>query len=354
MLTNDTRTAALSYTNTSGLITLRNGTVTVRLTDLGCAVLSIHTPDRNGIRKNIVAGFSTPAEYSHNPWYFGCIVGRYANRIAGGRFTLDGRTVQLSRNNEGNHLHGGFEGFHKKTWDITRVINQPTEVGVVFSYTSQDGEEGYPGTIKAEVQYTLTIDNRLKMEYRAETDKKTPVNLTNHSYFNLSGFETPRITDHILRINARHYTEKGADNLPTGHFILLPGSPLDFSSPTAIGRNIDSFPIDKGFDHNFVLSPYLTGETTPDDQPAAELTHPGSGRVLRLWTDQPGLQLYTANWWDGLLKGAHDQPYVQHGAVALETQAFPDSPNHPEFPNTILDPGDTYCATTILEFDVRD
>jgi aldose 1-epimerase len=325
-------------------ITLKNGTTTVRITNIGCAITSIHTPDRNGVQENIVAGFDTPMEYIRNPWYFGCIVGRVVNRIGGALFYLDGKAVRLSMNNGSNHLHGGFKGFHRKIWDVKEVIHHAAEAGVVFECISPDGEEGYPGRLHVQVKYTLSVENKLSLNYTATTDKRTPVNLANHSYFNLSGFSDRKIMDHVLTVHAKDYTEKYAQNLPTGRILSVTGTALDLSSPVRMGDRIPQLLDDKGFDHNYVLN----GKT-----PAAELYDPASGRVLRVSTDQPGIQVYTANWWDGTLKGAHDQPYLQHGALALETQAFPDSPNHPEFPDTILSPGEIYRANTVFEFAIQ-
>jgi len=334
-------------------ITLRNGDTAVRITNLGCIITSIHTPDRNGVQKNIVAGFKEPGDYQQNPYYFGCMVGRTINRIGGGRFSLDGHTVQLSMNDGSNHLHGGFEGFGRKIWDLAGVIHAEGEVGVAFTYTSQDGEEGYPGNLDVQVKYTLSPDNKLRMEYTAMTDKRTPVNLSNHSYFNLSGFDNPLITDHLLRVYAQNYTEKNDNNLPTGKILPVAGTPLDFSISKRVGDYIDRFPLDKGVDHNYVLDGGLP-EGPPGLHPAADLYDPSSGRRLRVTTDRPGLQVYTANWWDGSLHTPDGQPYRQHGALALETQAFPDSPNHTAFPGIILEPGGTYRATTVFEFDNFD
>jgi aldose 1-epimerase len=274
-------------------------------------------------------------------------------------------------NDGSNHLHGGFEGFGRKIWDLAGVIHAEDEVGIVFSYTSRDGEEGYPGNLDVRVKYTLSPDNKLRMEYTAMTDKRTPVNLSNHSYFNLSGFDNPLITDHLLRVYAQNYTEKNDNNLPTGKILPVAGTPLDFSISKRVGDYIDRFPLDRGLDHNYVLdnqfpeglslAPEIQspapGRPSPVPEalhPAAELYDPSSGRRLRVTTDRPGLQVYTANWWDGSLHAPEGQPYRQHGAVALETQAFPDSPNHTAFPGIILEPGDTYRATTVFEFDNFD
>ncbi|MDO6431051.1 aldose epimerase family protein [Flavitalea sp. BT771] len=324
-------------------ITLKNGATTVRITNIGCSITSIHTPDRHGVQRNIVAGFDSPVDYLRNPWYFGCIIGRYVNRIGGGRFHLDGQAFQLSRNDDGNHLHGGFGGFHRKIWGMGGAILNAQEVGVIFEYTSPDGEEGYPGNLQVRVKYTLDQQNRLALSYTAVTDRRTPVNLANHSYFNLTGFDDPLIANHRLMIHAKAYTEKSTHNLPTGNLLPLAGTPLDLSAAARIGDRIGQLAMDKGFDHNYVLDGI---------RPAAALYDPLSGRMLRVTTDQPGIQVYTANWWDGAIKGAHPEPYRQHGAIALETQAFPDSPNRPDFPSTILNPGETYHANTVFEFDL--
>lgn len=331
------------------LITLNNGTVTAHITNLGCAVMSVYTPDRHGVVKNIVAGFEQPAAYEHNPWYFGCVVGRYANRITAGRFTLDGRPVQLSVNNDNNHLHGGFEGFHKKVWALSSLIREEGYTGVEFAYTSNDGEEGYPGNLQVKVRYLLNQYNQLVMECTAVSDKRTPVSFTNHSYFNLSGFEQAVITEHLLQVNALHYTEKNDRNTPTGRILPVAGTAADLSAPGRVGERFSHFPEDQGFDLNYVLTRHQHGAIVL----AATLEESSTGRVLRVLTDQHGLQVYTANYWDGNITGQQGKPYVQHGAIALETQAFPDSPNHPHFPNTILEPGEDYSTVTIYEFGVK-
>jgi aldose 1-epimerase len=226
------------------------------------------------------------------------------------------------------------------------MIHDEGRVGVVFEYRSRDGEEGYPGNLKVKVKYTLN-GTRLSIRYSALTDKRTPVNLCNHSYFNLTGFDNPLVTGHFLQINALEYTGKGETNTPTGDILKLSGTPLDFSRPKKIAEDMDKFPADGGFDHNYVLSRQRSGEIVP----AAELYDPETGRILRVFTDQPGIQLYTANWWDGSPSGRQHRSYIKHGGVALETQAFPDSPNHPNFPDTILNVGELYQSTTIYEFD---
>lgn len=325
---------------------LSNGKVRVGIIDLGATITSLEVPDREGRMKNIVAGFSDPGQYWQNEYYLGCIVGRYANRIDRGLLRVDGEDIRLSVNNDGNHLHGGFEGLHRKIWRLHSQISSADELGIVLEYISPDGEEGYPGNLRIRVTYLLDKAGRFSISYTAVTDKSTPVNLTNHSYFNLSGFERPTISDHWLRVFAGRYTEKNELNLPTGRLVSLAGTPMDFSISRRIGENIGQLPLDKGFDHNYVLD----GEGL---RPAAELYDPVSGRNLLVLTDKPGLQVYTANWWDGAVVGSQGVPYVQHGAVALETQAFPDSPNQPSFPDTILKPGQVYHTTTIFEFNIK-
>jgi aldose 1-epimerase len=326
---------------------LRNAAVEIMITNLGCAIISIIAPDKAGVKKNIVAGYEGIEEYARNPDYLGCVLGRYANRIAGGSVKLDGREVKLTLTNKENHLHGGLHGFHRQVWDIATVIRNENEAGIVFEYHSKDGEEGYPGNLHVTVTYLLTLDNRLRINYRASTDKPTIVNLSNHSYFNLTGFDNPDILDHVLQINATCYTEKNSNNIPTGKLLPVAGTPLDFSEPKPIGKEISKFPFDDGFDHNYALN-----GNGKEVALAAILTEPGTGRMLRVFTDQPGLQLYTANAWDGRTFGRQHKPYLRHGAVALETQAFPDSPNHANFPCTILRPGDVFEKCTIYEFGV--
>lgn len=327
-------------------IFLSNGEVSLTITNLGCCILSLQTPDKNGVLKNIVAGFPTIEDYLINRDYLGCIVGRYANRIAAGSFILEGHKYQLAVNNETNHLHGGIEGFHKKLWAVADVNQSENEVGVVFKYLSKDSEENYPGNLLVTVSYSLNMQNQLCIEYFAETDKATPVNLTNHSYFNLSGFDDPVIHDHLLQVNASHYTEKNERNLPTGSILPVVNTALDFKALKKIGVDINAFPLDFGYDHNFVLDKGSLHETVF----AAELYESLSGRVLNVYTTKPAIQVYTANYWDGTVKGSQGCFYQKHGAVALETQFFPDSPNQPGFPNTILYPDSQYHSKTIYEF----
>ena len=342
---------------------LSKGAVRIGVLDLGATISFIEMPDRSGRVKNVVASFTNAADYYHNEYYFGSVIGRYANRIGGGRFPLDGRIVQLSVNNGGNHLHGGFEGLHRKRWKLKERIDRETAVGLVLEYPSPAGEEGYPGNCRIQVTYLLEEKGQLSIHYYATTDAPTPINLTNHSYFNLSGFDNPVIAGHLLRVHANKYNEKNGSNLPTGKILPVKDTPFDFTTPSRIGDRLDQLPLDKGYDHNFVLDqsnaakPAVKPAAKPGNSapvnPAAELHDPTSGRYLRILTDQPGIQVYTANWWDGHLTGPQGVPYVRHGAIALETQAFPDSPNHPSFPSTILRPGDIYQTTTIFELSTE-
>jgi len=328
---------------------LSRGSVRVGILDLGATVSFMEMPDRFGRMKNIVAGFARSDDYWQNDLYFGCIVGRYANRIGEGRLWLDGRMVQLSVNNEGNHLHGGFEGLHRKRWRLQSRTENDDASGVVLEYMSPDGEEGYPGNLRIQVGYMLDAAGRFHMQYTAVSDAATPVNLTNHSYFNLSGFESPVVDDHLLRVFASRYTEKNGSNLPSGRLLPVSGTAMDFTALRRIGDRIDQLPQDRGYDHNYVLDGSLAGTVGV----AAELYDPGSGRQLRILTERPGIQVYTANWWDGSVVGAQGVPYVRHGAIALETQAFPDSPNQANFPDTILRPGEVYRSTTIFEMNTK-
>jgi len=330
---------------------LSKGSVRVGILDLGATISFLELPDRMGRVKNIVAGFRHAEQYWRNEYYFGCVVGRYANRIGKGLLRLGGHLVQLSVNNDGNHLHGGFEGLHRKLWRLQSRIERDDASGVVLEYMSPDGEEGYPGNLRIQVSYLLDGSGRLSVDYTAVSDAATPVNLTNHSYFNLSGFENPVVDDHLLRVFASRYTEKNGSNLPTGRLLPVVGTPLDFSTLRRIGDRLGQMVDDRGYDHNYVLdgSMAVAGSLPV----AAELYDPDSGRQLRIFTDRPGIQVYTANWWDGSVVGSQGVRYVRHGAIALETQAFPDSPNQASFPDTILRPGEVYRTTTIFQMNTK-
>ncbi len=330
------------------LFRLTKGEVAVEITNYGCSIVSIFTPDRNGKKSNIVAGFNKLSQYASEHPYFGCIVGRYANRIAKGRFTLDGESWQLPLNDGVNHLHGGFQGFNRKLWAVEETIEEEDQCGIRFSYLSKDGEEGYPGNLQVSVSYLLTNDNQLITQYEATTDRPTIISLTNHSYFNLSGFEQETIHDHYLQVNADAYTVKNENNTPSGEIASVRGTPLDFSVPQKIGRQIHQLETDRGYDHNFVLK---NDHQTPAE--AATLYEPLSGRSVKLFTNMPGMQVYTANWWDGSLTGYQGKAYQKHGAIALETQAFPDAPNHSHFPSAVLRPGERYARQTRFQFEVK-
>lgn len=300
----------------------------------GGAITSLSAPDRNGAYKDIVLGFGSLEDYTSNPRYFGALIGRHANRIAQGRFTLDGVEYQLPRNNGANHLHGGFRGFDKRIWtakeddDILRL-----------SYFSKDGEEGYPGNVEAFVDYRC-LDNELRIEYRATTDRDTIVNLTNHSYFNLKGEGT--ILKHELTLNADHFTPVSDDLIPTGEIAPVAGTPMDFRSGRAIGSEIS---VIRGYDHNFVLNDWDGSLRS-----AARLYEPVSGRVLEILTTQPGMQFYSGNFLDGSFIGKNGVAYVKYAGLCLEPQHFPDAPNHSNFPSTVLRAGEEYRQTTVFRF----
>jgi aldose 1-epimerase len=332
------------------LYTLTNSKgVRLSITNYGGIVVSLFTPDRNGNAGDIVLGFERLEDYLQRHPYFGCIIGRYGNRIAKGRFALDGVEYRLAQNNGENHLHGGLVGFDKKVWkarDYTDAEGQHLEL----RYTSPDGEEGYPGTLDVTVTYTLDDRNQLRIDYLATTDKPTIVNLTNHSYFNLAG--EGDILRHVLRLNADHFTPVDAGLIPTGELRPVKGTPFDFTEPTPIGARIEQddeqLRFGRGYDHNFVLR--AGGGALSE---AAEVYEPKTGRVLRVLTTEPGVQFYTGNFLDGTLQGKYGRVYYRRTGFCLETQHFPDSPNKPHFPSTVLRPGQTYRSTTIYEFSAR-
>jgi aldose 1-epimerase len=321
----------------------------VKLITYGGAISEIKVPDRAGRLANVVLGFDNLKDYETKSPFFGCITGRFANRIAGGRFAIDGREYKLALNNGPNALHGGLKGFDKRVWAAAPIAGAES---VELSYLSPDGEEGYPGNLTAVVVYTLTDRNEIRIAYAATTDKPTVVNLTNHSYFNLAGEGTGAIYDHILKINADFYTPVDANLIPTGVLAPVAGTPLDFRLPKAIGpgsrSDHEQIAKAKGYDHNFVLN-----RPAPDDQAlilAARLYDPGSGRIMETWTTEPAVQFYGGNFLDGSIYGASGRAYRQGDALCLETQHYPDAPNQPQFPTTLLRPGGTYRTTTIYKF----
>jgi aldose 1-epimerase len=333
--------------------TLTNGRgMRVRILTYGGILQEIDVPDRHGHTANVALGFDNLADYVAKSPYFGCIIGRYGNRIALGRFTLDGHTYQLPINNPPNSLHGGTVGFDKHIW-ATTPFRHGDDVGLVMRFTSPNGDQGYPGTLTTTVTYTLTPRNQIKMDYRATTDAPTVVNLTNHAYWNLAGEGTSDIYGHRLFLNASRYTPDDPTLIPTGAIDPVAGTPMDFRHPTAIGARIrDGFEqlvIGRGYDHNWVLDRHGSGLEL-----AARVVEPRSGRILSILTDQPGIQFYSGNFLDGTLVGTSHHMYRQGDAFALETQHFPDSPNHPNFPSTVLRPGQVYRTTTIYQLGTAD
>jgi aldose 1-epimerase len=324
------------------LFTLKNaGGMIAQITNYGGIVTSLVVPDRNGNFEDVVLGFDTLEEYLGGHPYFGAIVGRYANRISRGRFEIGGEEYRLATNNGNNHLHGGIVGLDKRVWNFeTRYEDGGSSL--VLTYLSPQGEEGYPGNLSLTVIYTLNDDNELRVTFMAETDRPTPVNLSHHGYFNLTGGRE-NVLGHELTINAARYTEVNSELIPTGALPEVEGSPMDFRKAKPIGRDIGRVP--GGYDHNYVLDG-REGEL----RTAAVLYEPKSGRRMEVLTTQPGVQLYTGNFLDGSLTGKMQQVYNQYDGLCLETQHFPDSPNHPHFPNTILKPGEEYNHTAIYRF----
>jgi len=323
----------------------------VRITNWGGIVTSILVPDRQGQLADVALGFETLDPYLQRHPFFGALAGRYANRIGKGRFTLNGQTYTLARNNGENSLHGGLKGFDKAVWKAREI----PPGGLELSYLSKDGEEGYPGNLSATVVYTLTDDNELKIDYTATTDKETVVNLTNHSYFNLAGAGTGDILKHEVMLNADRFTPVDAGLIPTGELASVKGTPFDFTQPTAIGARIEEkheqIVRGKGYDHNFVLNKGTGGAGSLSL--AARVTEPTSGRVLEVYTTQPGVQFYTGNFLDGTLTGKGGKTYQRRAGFCLETQHFPDSPNKPNFPSTALKPGEKYHEVTSFKFSAK-
>jgi len=328
--------------------TLRNASgATAKIITYGATLQSLQVPDRNGKMADVVLGFDDVKGYTGDHPHFGGIIGRYANRIGKGRFTIDGKEYQLALNNGPNTLHGGLVGFDHKVWKGGTVVNSKNAVRL--TYTSPDGEEHFPGNLTVNVTYSLTDDNALKIDYSATTDKPTVLNLTNHSYFNLNG--SGDVLNYVLQMNASKYTLADSTLIPNGELASVKGTPYDFLQPTKIGARMDEVAKVKeqgGYDNNFVV----------DGKPsklrrAAAVTDPASGRTMEVWTTEPGVQLYTANWLDGSITGKGGTKYQQYGAVCLETQHYPDSPNHPKFPTTLLRPGQHYRQTTIYKFAAK-
>jgi aldose 1-epimerase len=328
--------------------------IEVRAITYGGIVTAVRTPDRAGRMDDVVLGFDDLQGYLERSPYFGAIVGRYANRIAGGRFTLDGATYQLARNNGPNALHGGVRGFDKALW-AAEPFQGDGGVGVRLRYTSRDGEEGYPGTLAVLVTYTLTPRDELVVDYEATTDRATPINLTQHSYWNLRGGGRGDVLDHVVTLAASAYTPVDTTLIPTGEIAPVAGTPFDFRTPTAVGARIDAvhpqLAAGRGYDHTWVLD---RGGAAPGSLvTAARVVDPGSGRTIDVRTTEPGIQFYTGNFLDGTVAGKGGQRYARRSALCLETHHYPDSPNRPGFPSTILRPGETFRSRTVFAFGVE-
>lgn len=326
------------------LFTLTNNGTQIKITNYGGTITSWVVPNKNGGRGNIVLGFDSLSGYLAKPPYFGATIGRYGNRIADAKFTLDGQTYQLAANNGKNTLHGGNKGFDKVVWDAAPATDGTPSL--TLSYLSKDLEEGYPGNLKTTVKFTLTGDNELQIEYNAETDKATPVNLTNHSYFNLSGDPTNTILNHVLWIDANKYTPVDTTLIPTGELKSVKGTPFDFTTPHQIGERIAQVP--GGYDHNYVLN-----KNGSDMQLVAWAQDSATGRKLEVYTTEPGLQFYSGNFLDGTIHNRDGKPIPKYGALCLETQHFPNSPNQASFPSTILKPGEKYHTVTKYKVTVQ-
>jgi len=325
------------------LFTLRNDNdMTVKIMTYGGIITSLQIPDKNGKFDDVVLGFNSLAEYqAPNPW-FGALVGRYGNRIAKGKFVLNGKEYHLAINNGANHLHGGNTGFNKVVWDAQK-INHPDEVGLQLTYLSKDGEEGYPGNLTTVVKYLINNQNELVIQYEATTDQPTFINLTQHSYFNLAGESSGDVLGHEVMINADHFTAVTDDLIPTGELRVVKASPMDFTRPKTIGTQIAG--VEGGYDHNYVLN-----KKNDELSLMAWVREPRSGRIMEVMTTEPGVQFYVGNNLDGTIRNKVGRTYQQYAGFCLEAQHFPDSPNQPDFPSTLLKPGETYRQVTIYKF----
>jgi len=327
------------------LYTLTNANgLKAKIITYGGIITSLQTPDRNGNLADIVLGYDSLDEYIKSSPYFGALIGRYGNRIGKGKFTLNGVEYKLATNNGPNHLHGGIKGFDKIIWNAEPVQSK-TSVGLKLTYLSKDGEEGYPGNLNCTVIYTLTNDNELKISYEATTDKSTIINLTSHSYFNLAGHNSGDILGHELMLNADNFTPVDEGLIPTGEIKSVKGTPMDFTKPTLIGSRIEQ--VKGGYDHNYVVN-----RKDNTLKLVARVYEPKTGRAMDIASTEPGIQFYTGNFLDGSNKGK-DAVYNKHAGFCLETQHFPDSPNKPNFPSVVLEPGKKYTHLTIHKFSVK-
>ncbi|MBN9588853.1 MAG: galactose mutarotase [Alphaproteobacteria bacterium 64-11] len=334
-------------------VTLTNGHgMTAKIMTLGATLQSLVVPDKAGNKADITLGYDSAQEYLSHPDYFGASVGRYANRIAKGKFTLDGKTYTLATNDGPNSLHGGLRGFDKRMWKIDSVTSGP-DAKVVLSYVSADGEEGFPGQLKVTATYALDENNELRLEYKATTSKPTVLNLTNHSYFNLSGNDARDVMGDMVTLHAARFTPVGATLIPTGERRAVAGTPFDFRTPHRVGDRIrdgrdQQIRYGRGYDHNFIVD-----GKAGTLRPAAVVEDPVSGRVMEISVTAPGIQFYTGNFLDGTFVGKNSRAYRQGDAICLEPGVFPDSPNHPDFPTSRLNPGQTYTNTIVYKFSTK-
>jgi aldose 1-epimerase len=334
------------------LFLLKNGSIQAAVTNYGARMVSLLVPDKNGNPVDVLFGYNSIEEYlKSNEQYFGAVVGRYGNRIAKGKFSLNGKTYTLATNNAPNHLHGGPKGFHVVVWDAVQVDSSTVEL----TYLAKDMEEGYPGNMRAKVTYHLTPDRGVEMKYSATTDKPTVLNLTNHNYWNLDGERDTSINDHLLQIYASKYTPVDSTLIPTGELASVEGTPFDFRKPTAIGAGVNGDHVQlkygKGYDHNFVVVPQ---KVAAGDLPLiASVQGFQTGIKMEVLTEEPGIQFYGGNFIKGLDRGKGGQKYLYRSSLCLETQHFPDSPNHPQFPSTVLLPGKTYATRTVYRFSAQ-
>lgn len=333
------------------LYTLKNGDLVMQVTNFGARVVSLWVPDRDGNYEDVELGYDNIRSYTDNPGerFLGAVVGPYANRIAGGRFVLDGKEYDLPKNDKGQTLHGGMKGVDMVVWDVVSV----SDTSIVFSYLHPDGQDGFPGNVDIDMIYTLTPDNSFRVDYSAVTDAPTYFNISHHSFFNLKGVGNGTVLDNVMVINASHTTPVDGHLIPTGEIADVTGTPFDFREPHAIGERIgadnEQLRNGNGYDHNWILD----RESEGDIEFAASVYEPASGRFMEVFTDQPAMQFYSGNFFDGSVSGKYGKPMRHRESIALETQKYPDSPNHPDFPSTRLDPGQEYTHTCIYRFSVK-